>query len=397
MPPIISVPGRAGHFDYQMRAPAELVNKADRPTSRSTYAACHVVARAYEASAASPAGTIDWRRTLEERIRVWELGLGVAEAMDTAQRGAGLHWGDAQHLIAETLQAGEDLGGATVVGISTDNLDAGGKFSLGEIADAYIAQMQFVQSRGGTVVAMASRHLAAAAKSPEDYLFVYSRVLDAADSPIILHWLGSMFDSHLADYWTGPGATLDLALDTVQVLLDRHARVIEGIKVSLLDPRWERSLWRRVPHGMKVYTGDDFNYVDMIAGDGDGNYSHALLGAFAAVAPIARMAMKRLDDGDVDGFRTALEPTIPLSRLLFEAPTAYYKAGIVWLSYLQGYQPHFRMLGGFESGRSIRHLVEVFLEADALGLFRDPDQAAHRLDTYLDVHGLSRSRRSSHV
>jgi hypothetical protein len=371
-----------GRTQHTMREPVAYPAQAAPPTSRVAYAAAHVVADPLRASAAGAA--VDWEATIRQRERIWSLGLGVAEAMDTAQRGMGITWSQVQRLVAESLAAAKRVGGATVVGVATDNL-APGIHPIEAIRDAYLEQLAFVEDLGGTGVLMASRQLAASASGTDDYVEVYDAVLGAARRPVVLHWLGSAFDPQLTGYWGS--ADLDIATKVVADLLHDHAPQIEGIKMSLLEPAREIALRVAAPAGVKVFTGDDFNYVDLIAGE-EGRHSHALLGAFAALAPVARAALGRLDAGDESGFRDLLEPTLPLSRLVFEAPTAYYKTGIVWLAYLQGQQDHFRMLGGLESGRSVEHLVQIFLEADRIGLLADPELAAHRMSTLLAVHGL---------
>ena len=374
------VPGvrslNAGH-GYPTRSPAS--------TARSAYAAAHVVANPLTASSADDGpDTIDWETTLAVRHRIWDLGLGVAEAMDTAQRGMGLTWNDAQLLIDHSLSAARKRGAATVVGVSTDQLDPGRTAELGRIAEAYIEQVEFVESRGGTAVLMASRWLAEAARTAEDYLDVYRAVLAAARGPVLLHWLGTAFDARLQGYW---GSTdLDVATETVLDLMRSESVKISGIKISLLDADREVELRRRLPAGIQMFTGDDYNYVDLIAGDELG-HSNALLGAFAAVAPLAAAALARLDAQDPAGFRQILEPTVALSRLVFAAPTQYYKTGIVWLAYLNGEQRSFRMIGGLESGRNVKHLIDVFTAADDIGLFQDPDLTAHRLTGYLTSSG----------
>jgi len=381
----LTLPVGAGRpIEHTMRRPIVHPMQAPPPTSRVAYAAAHVVADPWRASAASGPGAVDWEATIRQRERIWSLGLGVAEAMDTAQRGMGIAWSDVQQLVKESLAAAKRVGGATVVGIATDNL-APGAHPIEAIRDAYLEQLDFVEGLGGTAVVMASRQLAAAAHGPDDYVRVYDAVLDAARRPVVLHWLGSAFDPRLNGYWGS--VDLDLATKVVTDLLHDHAEKVDGIKMSLLEPAREVALRCVAPAGVKVFTGDDFNYVDLIAGR-DGQHSHALLGAFAALAPVARAALGRLDAGDESGFRELLEPTLPLSRLVFEAPTAYYKTGIVWLAYLQGQQDHFRMLGGLESGRSLEHLVKVFVEADRIGLLADPELAAHRMSSLLTLHGL---------
>ncbi|ORA39172.1 DUF993 family protein [Mycobacterium aquaticum] len=355
--------------------------------SREAYAAAHVVANPLTASMAdSGEGTIDWSATLRIRERIWDLGLGVAEAMDTAQRGMGLPWSDAQTLIDLTLTAGRARNAATVVGVSTDQLPENLPASLEQITQAYIEQVEFVEQRGGTPVLMASRWLAATARTADDYLQVYRAVLVAARGPVLLHWLGVAFDARLEGYW---GSTdLDVATRTVLDLIESEPAKIAGIKISLLDAAREVRLRRQLPAGVKLFTGDDFNYVDLIAGDELG-HSHALLGAFAAITPIAAAALARLDASDVDGYRRILEPTLPLSRLVFQEPTQYYKTGVAWLSYLNGDQRSFRMIGGLDSGRNIAHLIELFVTANDIGLFRDPALTAHRLNTYLAAYGLA--------
>ncbi len=356
-------------------------------TSRDAFAAAHVVADPLRASMAdSGVDTIDWDATLRIRERIWDLGLGVAEAMDTAQRGMGLPWADAQQLIDRTLAAGRPRNAATVVGVSTDQLRQDRAATLQQITEAYIEQVEFVEQRGGQPVLMASRWLAAAARSADDYLEVYRAVLAAARGPVVLHWLGVAFDAQLAGYWGSDD--LDVAARTVLDLIKAEATKISGIKISLLDAAREVDLRRQLPAGVRMYTGDDFNYVDLIAGDELG-HSDALLGAFAAITPIAAAALARLDADDPDGFRQILEPTLPLSRLMFAAPTQYYKTGVAWLSYLGGDQQSFRMIGGLDSGRSIQHLLDLFVEADRVGLFPDPALTAHRLTAHLAAHGLA--------
>jgi len=382
----VTIPGPKGRL-HVMHGGHGYPTTSARSTSREAYAAAHVVANPLTASMAdSGPDTIDWEATLRIREGIWDLGLGVAEAMDTAQRGMGLPWSDAQRLIDLTLTAGRSRGGASVVGVSTDQLPDGRPASLGEIADAYIEQVEFVEQRGGTAVLMASRWLAATARTADDYLEVYRTVLAAARGPVMLHWLGVAFDTRLADYW---GSTdLDEATRTVLELIKSDPAKIAGIKISLLDAAREVDLRRQLPAEVKLYTGDDFNYVDLIAGDELG-HSHALLGAFATITPIAAAALARLDADDPDGYRRILEPTLPLSRLVFAAPTQYYKTGVAWLSYLNGDQQSFRMIGGLDSGRSIQHLLDLFVTADNIGLFRDPALTAHRLTTHLAAYGLA--------
>lgn len=375
--------GNLAHVD--IAAPAALVTASTPPTSRTVYAAAHVVADPLRACDAVPgAEQIDWGATLELRRRLWSLGLGVAESMDTAQRGMGLDWAGARELALRTLADARERGGEVVVGVATDQIDTP-TADLGQIRDAYLEQIADIENAGGSVVMMASRHLAAAAQGPGDYAKVYGEVLAQAGRPVILHWLGAMFDPALAGYWghDEPKA----AMATVVDIIGAHVDKVRGIKVSLLDAALETLLREMIPAPSKVFTGDDFNYVDLIAGDGT-RHSEALLGAFAAVPRFASAAFARLDAGDTVGFREILEPTLPLSRLVFSAPTQYYKVGVAWLTYLDGGQDHFRMLKGFETGRSLLHLAELVRAGATLGLFSDPDLAAHRASAYFAVQGI---------
>lgn len=379
----IDLPALDGkHRSIKLAVPAELATSSTPPTSRIVYAAGHVVADPLLASAASSA--IDWDATLKIRHELWGLGLGIAESMDTAQRGMGLGSKEALTLARRTLSEARAVGGSVVVGIATDQL-APGPHPLKDIADAYIEQLAEIEDAGGSVVMMASRHLAFSAKGPDDYLEVYAKVLDSAKRPVILHWLGSMFDPALEGYW-GHKSIPD-ASDTVLGLIESKKDKVAGIKISLLDKDHEISFRRRLPAGVRLFTGDDFNYADLIAGNEHG-HSDALLGAFAAVPRFASAAFAKLDHGDVAGFRRILEPTVPLSRLIFEAPTQYYKVGVVWLSYLTGWQSHFRMLAGFESGRSLVHLADLFESANSIGLFPDPEASAARASAYFRAQGL---------
>ena len=367
---------------YRLGAPAELPSAATPAASREAYAAAHVVADPYTAARGAGA-TIDWETTLECRRRLWDLGLGVAESMDTSQRGMGLDWPAARELAHRTLAARRP-GDRVVVGIATDQLDAGER-DLGRIRDAYLEQLTDIEGAGGSVVLMASRHLAAAASGREDYLNVYNDVLAAATRPVLLHWLGAVFDPALEGYW-GHGDPHQ-ALDVVAELMGNNPTA-RGIKVSLLDADLERTLRERIGDKL-TFTGDDYNYTELIAGD-EHRHSHALLGAFAVVAPYAAAALALLDKDDTDGFRATLAPTEALSRLVFAAPTQYYKIGVAWLAFLSDQQSHFRMLDGFETGRSLTHLAELVRHADALGLFPDPDLTAARVSRYFEAQGVGR-------
>ncbi len=352
--------------------------------SRVAYAAAHVVADPLaDSSDASPA--IDWEATLQFRRHLWSLGLGVAEAMDTAQRGMGLDWAAAQRLIAASVGEAKDTGALLVCGAATDQLVPGPSIGLGDVMEAYRQQVEFVEGAGGRVMLMASRSLAACAASADDYLEVYGRLVSEAASPVMIHWLGEMFDPALAGYWGSPDPWK--ALETVLELVRQHPGRIEGVKISLLDDELEVALRRGLPSGVRVYTGDDFNYVELILGDDQG-HSDALLGAFDAIAPAAAAALQALDAGKVDRYRGILEPTLPLARHVFSAPTFHYKTGVVFLAYLNGHQTHFRMVGGAESSRSVPHLANILVLADRAGLLRDPDLAVHRMRSVLELAGV---------
>jgi uncharacterized protein DUF993 len=322
---------------------------------RTFYAAAHV--------AADSAGEIDWDATLRFRHHLWSLGLGVADAMDTAQRGMGLSWDATQELVK--LSAAE-AGGLLACGVGTDNL-APGAHSLKEIEAAYATQLDLVQAAGAKPILMASRALAAAARSTADYHNVYGRLLSQVDGPVILHWLGEMFDPGLKGYW-GPAPD-----ESVPALIHAHASKVDGIKISLLEPDREIALRSALPPNVKLYTGDDFHYPELIESG-----SHALLGIFDAIAVPAARALKALTAGDPQEFRAILDPTVPLARHIFEAPTYHYKTGLVFLAWLNGFQDHFRMIGGLESARSKAHLKRLHQLALEAGVIADPDLAASR-------------------
>nr|WP_275941547.1 dihydrodipicolinate synthase family protein [Planosporangium mesophilum] len=368
-----------------LREPGNWQRPAAPATSRIAYAAAHVVADPFADNAPGLPAALDWDATLSVRRNLWSWGLGVAEAMDTAQRGMGLDWTATQELIRRSAAEAAACGGRIVAGAATDQA-APVLNSLDEVAAAYTEQVEFVQGTGATAVVMASRQLAALAGGPDDYLSVYERILSQVTTPVLLHWLGDMFDPALAGYWGS--RDLDEATKTFVSLVQTHAAAIDGVKVSLLDAEREVRLRELLPPAVRVYTGDDFNYPELIAGDGQRS-SHALLGAFAAIAPAASTALQRLDAGDEAGFLSILEPTVPLSRHIFAAPTQYYKTGIAFLSWLNGFQPGFTMVGGLQSGRSVPHLVQTFRLADAAGLLLDPELAAQRMTQYLAVSGVT--------
>ncbi|MCL6548457.1 MAG: dihydrodipicolinate synthase family protein, partial [Alicyclobacillus sp.] len=315
---------------------------------------------------------------------LWSLGLGVAEAMDTAQRGMGLDYPAARELIRRSVAEAKGCGGMVACGAGTDQLPPGPRVTVEDVVAAYEEQCGFVEASGGRIILMASRALCAAAKSAEDYERVYGRILEQVAEPVILHWLGDMFDPQLTGYW---GSTdLDQAMEVCLRVVRRHAHKVDGIKISLLDKTREVRMRRLLPEGVRMYTGDDFHYPELIEGDAEG-FSHALLGIFDAIAPAASAALAALDSGDRRAFRELLEPTVPLSRHIFQPPTYAYKTGVVFMAYLNGHQRHFRMVGGAESWRSVPHLCRLFMLADQAGLLADPESAAARLRQVLALAG----------
>ena len=371
----IMLPGRAEPLEI---TPPGWAPGYPPPTTRRVYAAAHV-------ASIDSGDLIDWEATLQFREHLWAHGFAIAEAMDTAQRGMGLSWWLARELIASTAEraaahraAGRFAGLAC--GAGTDHLAADKAHSLPAIIDAYSAQLAFVQSAGAQVILMASRALAAAAAGPRDYLEVYGTLLKQAAQPVILHWLGEAFDPALRGYWGG--ADFETAAATVLDLIDQAGDKVDGIKLSVLDADKEVALRRRLPAGIRLYTGDDFGYAELIKGD-EAGHSDALLGAFAAVTAPAAAALHALDAGDLDGYDTAIGPTVPLSRLIFEEPTYYYKAGVAFLAWVNGFQPRFSMLDGLERRRSASHLIKVFELAAAAGALTDPDLAVSRMAAFL--------------
>ncbi|MGH2827721.1 MAG: dihydrodipicolinate synthase family protein [Actinomycetota bacterium] len=357
----------------------------DRPfKSRVVYVATHVVADPILASSSSTSSPVDWDATLAYRTYLWSMGFGIADAMDTAQRSMGLTWTAARELIGRSLAAAPDRPNAIACGAGTDHLEPADA-TLNDVVAAYEEQCGHVESAGGRVVLMASRALARSAQGPDEYLAVYDKVLSQLARPVTLHWLGEPFDPELAGYWGS--SDLATATETFVSLIETHAPRIEGVKVSLLDKDLEIELRERLPESVRVYTGDDFNYVELIRGD-ERHHSHALLGILDAIAPVAAIALRALDEGDGERFEDTLAPTIPLARHIFSAPTRFYKTGLTLLAYLNGHQTHFRMLGGLESARSIVHLAETFVLADMAGLFRDPEMACSRMQKILATAGV---------
>ncbi|MCC9741498.1 dihydrodipicolinate synthase family protein [Streptomyces sp. MNU89] len=389
----LRLPAAGGAFRaYEPRrepAPAVLAGGAgspsDAPRSRTVYAAAHVVADPFADTAPDGPAAVDWEATLAFRHHLWSHGLGVAEAMDTAQRGMGLDWPRAAELIRRSAAEARAAGGRIVCGAGTDQLT--GTAGPSAVRAAYEEQLALVEESGARAVLMASRALAAAARGPEDYLELYGHLLRQAREPVILHWLGPMFDPALEGYWGS--ADLDAATDTFLDVIGAHPDKVDGVKVSLLDAGRETALRRRLPEGVRCYTGDDFHYPELIAGDQQG-FSHALLGVFDPIGPLAAEAVRVLDTGDTAGFHALLDPTVPLSRHLFAAPTRYYKTGVVLVAWLAGHQDHFTMVGGLQSARSLPHLARAYELADGLGLFPDPELAEHRMRTLLALHGAAR-------
>lgn len=369
-----------------LREPVEWPHPADPPRTRLSYAAVHVAADPLGDNTPGTPADVDWSATLAFRRHLWSYGLGVAEAMDTAQRGMGLDWSTTRELIRRSAAEARAVGGRIAAGAGTDQLPPATS-GIDTVAAAYEEQLQVVEEAGAQVVLMASRQLAALATGPEDYHEVYGRVLEQVDDPVILHWLGPMFDPALSGYWGSTDITA--ATESFLTLLREHAARIDGVKVSLLDVEHEVRLRAALPEGIRLYTGDDFNYPRLIKGEA-GSHSDALLGVFAAIAPAASAALHALDRSDEAAFDAALLPTVPLARHLFTAPTYYYKTGIAFLAWLCGHQPGFTMVGGLQNGRSVTHLAETFRLADEAGLLPEPELAAGRMRSLLDVAGVAR-------
>ena len=356
----------------------------DAERSRIFYAAPHVIASPLSGGSRA-VDRIDWDATLRFRDHLWDLGLGVAEAMDTAQRGMGLSWPLAKELIMLTAERSRKRSGRLVCGASTDQLELGQPISFGDIVDAYVEQCDLISSVGAIPVLMASRSLAALATTTDEYQSVYAAVLSQTSGSVILHWLGEMFDQELLGYWGAEDltATVDVLVDFIAAHSDR----IDGIKVSVLSAEHEIAMRDRLPSQVRLYTGDDFNYPELIRGNIDG-HSDALLGVFNPIAHIAAASLDALDGDDLQRYDDLMDPTVSLARVLFAAPTENYKCGIVLLSYLNGHQDHFKMLQGAESRRSVLHYADVFRLADAAGVLRDPELAVQRMRAYLTLAGV---------
>lgn len=379
----ISLPDASGLFsDYMMIGTPVPVARLPKDPARICYSAAHVVADPFSANDPTGQAAVDWDKTMAFRHHLHDLGLGIAEAMDTAQRGMGLEWHGALELIRRTRH---ELPDALVAnGCGTDHLDPADARTLDDVKRAYLEQLNAIQALDARVILMASRALAKVAASPDDYTKIYSDVLNEAQHPVILHWLGDMFDPSLSGYWGSH--TFESCLDTVVGIIEANVTKVDGIKISLLDKDKEVQLRRRLPPSVRMYTGDDFNYPELMEGDEQG-FSHALLGIFDPLAPAAAYAVNQLGHGDTAGFRATLDPTVPLARLIFRAPTQYYKTGVVFLAWLNEFQDHFIMLNGAQSTRPLPYFTEVFRLADGCGLLRDPDVAAQRMKRMLAMYG----------
>lgn len=375
---------------YVLGAPGAWTRPAQPITSRVAFAAAHVIPRATADNTPGAPAAVDWDATLAYRHELWSYGLGVADAMDTAQRGMGLDWQATAELIRRSGAEAASAGGRLACGAGTDQLDLAGlptgPAGLAAIVDAYREQIDVVTDAGAQVILMASRALVQVARSAADYVSVYEKLLAGVDRPVILHWLGTMFDPALHGYWGS--ADIDTATETFRALIENNRSKIDGVKVSLLDAAHEIALRRALPAGVRLYTGDDFNYPELIIGDAQG-HSDALLGIFAAIYPAASTALQELDNGNVTRASDILGATQALGRHIFAAPTYYYKTGIAFLSWLNGKQPGFSMVGGLSTGRSVTHLAELFRLADKAGLLSDPELAAHRMRVYLELNGLT--------
>ena len=382
----ISLPGEDGRSSRYRLVGQPVQPAVGARFSRIAYAAAHVVADPFAMADPWSKPAVDWERTMAFRHHLWRLGFRIAEAMDTSQRGMGFDWSNAKQLIRHSIAEARTVEGADLAsGAGTDHLAPGTARTIDDVIAAYEEQFGFIEGLGGKAIMMASRALAAVAKGPDDYVRVYDRILSQASGKVILHWLGDMFDPALKGYWGNHD--FDAALDTVVAIIERHADKVEGIKISLLDAGKEIALRNRLPDGVIMFTGDDFNYPELIAGDGE-RHSHALLGIFDAIAPVANAALAKLAAGDHAGYNALMAPTVPLARKIFEAPTEYYKAGIVFMAWLNGHQQHFAMVGGMQSARGICHYADVFRLADQAGLLADPELAVARMRSFCTVAGI---------
>ncbi|MGD6893762.1 dihydrodipicolinate synthase family protein [Bacillus infantis] len=389
----LTLPDKNGNtYQYQTENHKAFIKPEGHFKSRVAFSAAHVVCDPLADSDPILHPKIDWENTLAYRRHLWSLGLSVAEAMDTAQRGMGLNWNSAKGLIRRSAAEAKAVGGRIACGAGTDQLLPAPSVTLADVQAAYEEQCEWVEQHNSPIILMASRALADCAQGPDDYERTYANILRQVSKPVILHWLGDMFDPSLKGYWGYKN--LDDAMEVcLNVIWDNKDKV-DGIKISLLDASREIEMRRLLPPEVKMYTGDDFNYPELIKGDDQG-YSHALLGIFDAIAPAAAAALHALDEGDEESYHAILDKTVPLSRHIFQAPTYSYKTGIVFMAYLNGHQSHFRMINGAESARSIVHLSELFVLADQAGLLSDPELAAERMKLVLNVAGIRQEEYSS--
>lgn len=381
----IKLPTSSGSFETITLNAGPAPKPASGTWNRIAYAAVHVVADPLADNDPWVTTAIDWDRTLAFREYLWGIGFGVAEAMDTAQRGMGLDWPTSLELIQRSVALAKSGGHLIACGAGTDHLVPGPDVTIDDVIAAYEMQCEAVEATGGQVILMASRALAVVAKSPDDYLRVYDRILGGLTKPAILHWLGEMFDPALEGYWGNKDHMK--AMDTCLECITANAANIDGIKISLLSAEKEIGMRRRLPDGVKMYTGDDFNYPDLIEGDDQG-YSHALLGIFDPIAGAAARALSALEAGDRDTYRAVFDPTVPLSRHIFKAPTRFYKTGVVFMAYLNGHQDHFTMIGGQESTRSTLHLADIMRFANDAQLFTNPESVLARARPVFAARGV---------
>lgn len=383
---VLRIPTRdGGAREHTMAEPVDFPRHPSPFTSRSVFAAPHVVVQARTEYTPGVSPPIDWDSTIAFRKHLWSYGIGVAEGMDTSERGpGGLDWSQAKELISRGLNAAQEVGGAIVCGAGTDQIKSV-EPSLGEVVEAYLEQLEHVEAKGGAAVIRASHALVTAAKSAEDYAWVYEEVLKRAQRPVIIHWLGTVFDPTLRGYWGSDD--IPSAMETVLTLAQDNVDKLRGIKFSLLDEDLEKAFRSRVPDNVEVFTGDDYGYTDLLLGDGN-HQSHGLLGVLDPIAPVASQAFAALDRGDRSLFAQHMNSTIPLAVKMFEKPASYYKVGVVFIAWLSGHQDSFRMVSGREGFRSLQHLTDLFTHADSLGLFPDADLAAHRMRAFLATHGI---------
>ena len=400
----VSLPQAGGGLRrHELRAAREWSRPEAPIRARKAYAAAHVVPLVGADNTPGAPASLDWESTLAFRRELWSYGLGVADAMDTAQRGMGLDWTATRELItrvgAEAKGVANARFGATAglsvrdlvaCGAGTDQLELeavpAGPAGVAMALEAYREQLAVVEDSGPKAIIMASRALARAATGPDDYLGVYSALLEEAREPVVLHWLGTRFDPALEGYWGS--SDVASATRTFLELVHAHADQVDGVKVSLLDAEHEKALRAALPSGVRLYTGDDFNYPELIDGDGE-RHSDALLGIFAAIYPAASAALQAYDGGHGGEARTILDGTRDLGLHIFSAPTFYYKTGIAFMAWLNGHEPGFQMVGGLQSGRSVVHLARTFELADRAGLLRDPELAVRRMSAYLEVNGVA--------